>query len=697
MNITYLQDKDFLRRLDLEHIKEKYVKIIVLDKNEQPITSIEGRVSSGNITKSGSSSVRRTASLTFLAEDDINDLTDIDSLLSVEKRIAIFTGCRNTIDRRYDDIVWFPQGIFVIIQPNLNHTLNGVQISLSCKDKMCLLNGECGGGLPTSVTFHEYDQVLDDGSIEHVPQRFYDIIQTAVCNFGGIPISKIFISDIPLQIKQIVRYVGKGTLFYNTATGIYTVDQNAVNENSADYLSFSYNEDVGYVYTDFIYPGELITGIGDNVCTVLDKLCEALGNFEYFFDENGNFIFQEVKNYLNKSYDPTDEYRLDNGRKIDITENELCVINGTNYKLDIKSNTKSVYTFDKDTDLVVSYSNAPKFNNIKNDIHVWGKNENGYAIHYHLAIKNKPVMFHTYNVVYELDSEGEYTGGIRLLTPKEEEFVNWVVEKDPGSGDMILSGEGGYYVGDETEGTLDLTQLVIAKVKQDTLKLEFAFDKEYTPTDWRAELYLQGLVKQMNQIRPDVYEQELLDLFPMIYNFKEKKFRLDDVKKPNQLQYFFDYLDPSEGLYDVSVDTIGARCYSYQQDKIKKIYNVDIPDMIMINHSDDIDKRLAIQKRCELEGQRFSNVDEAIYQQLSVGTIGYTAQETMRELLYQYTNYMESINITCIPIPYLDVNSRITVNDDETGIHGDFIINSITLPLGQGTMSISASKALERI
>ena len=25
---------------------------------------------------------------------------------------------------------------------------------------MCLLNGECGGTLPTSVTFHEYDQII---------------------------------------------------------------------------------------------------------------------------------------------------------------------------------------------------------------------------------------------------------------------------------------------------------------------------------------------------------------------------------------------------------------------------------------------------------------------------------------------------------------------------------------------------------
>ena len=34
---------------------------------------------------------------------------------------------------------------------------------------------------------------------------------------------------------------------------------------------------------------------------ILDKIIEVLGNFEYFYDVNGNFIFQEIKNYLNNS------------------------------------------------------------------------------------------------------------------------------------------------------------------------------------------------------------------------------------------------------------------------------------------------------------------------------------------------------------------------------------------------------------
>ena len=77
---------------------------------------------------------------------------------------------------------------------------------------------------------------------------------------------------------------------------------------------------------------------------------------------------------------------------------------------------------------------------------------------------------------------------------------------------------------------------------------------------------------------------------------------------------------------------------------------------------------------------------------------GYTALETFRDLLYQNTSFAETISISSIPIYYLDVNRRITVNDKVSGISGDYIVNSISLPLnGQQTMSISASRAYERI
>ena len=712
VNLNYLEDASFLKELDNQENKFYQVRIEVLDADEHSIEGIEGRVLPGSsINLDGNSSMRRTCSINFIAEDKENDLTNVDNLLSINKKIKIFEGIQNNTNVTvYDKIIWFPLGVFVIIQPNITHNSGGCTISLSCKDKMCLLNGECGGNLPTSVTFHAYDQIMGEENCVGDPeelisepndytvyswydgnqhykvqderngqqtsnksvigqrverkQTFYDIIHTLVHNFGNEAESKIFINDVPLEIKQIVRQVGNSILYYNDATGQYTVNEDIVREDeSKSQKEFNYNEDVGYIYTPFTYAdlgggnGELISNIGDNVCTILDKVKSSLGNFEYFYDIKGNFIFQEVKNYLNNSYDATEEdtkRRLDK-ETADVTEYGLCILDNLNYAVDFYSNRKSVYTFDEGSGLITAYSNSPNYNNLKNDYHIQGKAKDNYAIHYHLAIKKKPTPpYNTRKIIFLTDDNGEYTGGIRLATASDTVFVN------------------------------------------------------YTPIDQRAELYIQGLEKNATQQRPDVYQQELLDLFDSIYEFgyydnngsqiASGRFKADMVKNPNDLKYYFDYLDPSRELFDCSVDTTGQKIYSYQKDNVKKLYNTDIPNIIMVDLSAPIQEQMRVVTRCAKEGQSYSNVDGNIYANTAIGTMGYTAQEISRDLLYQYTNYAESITIQSIPIYYLEPNTRITVYDKKSGISGDYIIKSISLPLDAGgNMSISATRAFERI
>ena len=743
-NVNPLQDIDFLKALDVDNLKVYYIKIIVLDRNEVPIRPIEGRISAGSISINGNSAVRRAGSVTFVAEEGENDLTDIDNLLSINKRIKILIGLENHITTDYPDIIWFNQGIFVISKPNLQHNLNGVTISLQFKDKMCLLNGEAGGNLPTSIIFHEYDQVIgfDDNSGQnseyyfdtvdlrnnnndiylHMPgdeneeldeyysrlilenpdifsnnngslvinppglagyhdfpknpnsytvylvvgkyymwseqrgwyevsasvigttvtvkQRIFDIIQTLVCNYGNEDIAKIIINDVPLELKASVRHIGSNPLYYNQRTGIYTYNSEETYLNPGEWHTYSYNEDCGYVYTDFIYPGDLTSSIGDNVCTILDKIISVLGNYEYFYDVEGNFVFQEKKNYLNTSYDPT--Y---------LSNNDSSILNGSNYQVDFSHHKKSVYTFEEGSSLITSYSNSPNYERIKNDYHVWGKNQDGMVIHYHLAIKEKPVMKTGRNpddiwwVIPIKNADGEYTGQIRLATDFE----------------------------------IDQHEAIM-----------------YTADDWRAEVYLQALEKQKNQIRPDIYEQEILDLFDGIYNMLAKEYKTDLTTRPNELTYWIDYLVP-ENLHYLSTDTVGTKIYSYQKDKIIKLYNTEIPDVVMIDSGFDEASQAYLIKRCEEIGQPYARVPHSVYTSISVGTVGYTAQETMRDLLYQYTDYMSTISLSSIPIYYLDVNTRITVHDKSSGITGDYIINSINLPLdAKNTMTISASRALDR-
>lgn len=690
--ISALKDASFLRKLDLENIKTFYVKILVLDKNELPLRAIEGRVSTGSISIDGSSSIRRSGSITFLAEEKDNDLTDVDNLLSMNKKIKILIGIENNIDEHYDKIIWFKQGIFVITNPSISHNMQGVTISLQFKDKMCLMNGECGGNLPTSITFNEYDQIIGYREIEYdstiqesypgdpnnytvygfrytvnnqmtymmwdasggwynssydqvgeritVPQKIFDIIQTLVCNYGGEAISNIIINDVPLELRSSVRYTGSGTLFYNSATDMYTQDSEVAAANDGTWIAYGFNEDCGYIYTDFTYPGKLVSSIGDNVCSVLDKIKQTLGNFEYYYDIDGKFIFREVKNYLNTQYSPVQT--LD--REYTLTKNGY-ILNEENYFVDFSNKSQSIYTFDEGSALISAYSNAPKYTNIKNDFHIWGKNADGYAIHYHLAIKEKPVApYSTWTVVDELDEQGEPTGKIHLAKPGEKNSYS------------------------------------------------------YIPKDWRAELYCQGLQKKALQQRPDIYEQELLDLFDAIYDMRKKEFKSDLVNHPNDLQYWFDYIDPIGGLHDISVDAIGPKIHSYQQDKIRKLYDAEIPPVVMIDAGSTPISRASLIAKCEGQGQAYSNVTSQIYKSVSLGTIGYSAQETARDLLYKYTDYTAAISITSIPIYYLDANVRITVQDRAAGIYGDYVIKTINLPLdAKNTMSISATRALERV
>jgi len=64
----YLNDTSFLKKLTKLHIKTYFVKITVLNWEEEPSEIIEGRVISANINIDGQSSLRRTANLSIFVD-----------------------------------------------------------------------------------------------------------------------------------------------------------------------------------------------------------------------------------------------------------------------------------------------------------------------------------------------------------------------------------------------------------------------------------------------------------------------------------------------------------------------------------------------------------------------------------------------------------------------------------------------------
>ena len=210
----YLDDAKFLRDIDDLKLKEQYIKINILDFKEKFIQSIQGKVTAGNINLDGSSGMRRSCNLTMVAEAIENDLNNVENLLSINKKIEIEIGFLNTTDEYLNyPILWFPQGIYVIVAPSITRSVSSATISLQLKDKMALLNGECGGTFPASVTFHEMDTFDNEGNIITVKPTIYQIIQELVHHWGGEQLGKIIINDVDNQVKYVAKWMGKTPLY----------------------------------------------------------------------------------------------------------------------------------------------------------------------------------------------------------------------------------------------------------------------------------------------------------------------------------------------------------------------------------------------------------------------------------------------------------------------------------------------------
>lgn len=658
----YLKDSTFLKYFDGLKNKEQFIKITVLNFEEKPIQSIEGRVTGGSINIDGSSSIRRTCNLSMVASNANNDLTNVDHILSINKKVSVETGFINETNYYTDyNIIWFPLGIYVIINPSLSHELDGVNITLQLKDKMCLLNGECGGVIPASTQFDEYETVDENGEYIIVQPTIYQIIQELVNHFGGEQLGKIIISDVDTRIKKVMKWVGSNPLYMIKDDSQYTLTTDANKAASASATIYEYGEDIGYIYTDFVYTSELIGDAGSTVCDILDKIKDYLGNYEYFYDLDGNFVFQEIKNYLNTSQATVDLEKMSN----------------SDYLVD-RSKGKAVYVFD-DSSIVTSYSHTPQFNMIKNDFIVWGVREdvlgNTYSIRYHLAIDDKPKVGNTYQVFFYTDQTDNLVKAKSALEYDTKDDFPTIGQAE------VFYREKEHNMVYEWDAT-DKAYTVI------TIGLQ-----EITTQDWRTELYLQGSIAEPLGIDSNYYYTELKNEWPKLYDVQNGEFY--DLN-PTDLDFYLDFIDSSAAISEFSISNIGRRSKVVSDDSINCVFEPEIPDFVLIELNTE--KTEQLRKECEDQGQDYIQVDSSIYSMIAGGGKFNSAYNMVRELLYQYTSYNSTISVSTIPIYYLEPNTRITVRDPQSGIYGDFMINSISLPLDvSSTMTLSCTQALERI
>lgn len=716
-----LEKRAFLKTIDDLLNQKQYVRITLLTWDEEPLKEIQGEITSGTLTKDGSSSVRSSCQLSLSVDSGSYDIENTNMDFAINKKIYLELGVKNdTGEWEEYPVLWFPQGVFFIASFSWSSsTSSAVTINLTLKDKMCGLDGTCGGKFPAAVILDEMD--TQDASGQYVTEKVlvYDIIKEVVNHYGGEPLNNIVIEDVPTRVKQVVKWMGDNPLYLKMQSdGSGSIWYEALVEKPEDMngvVEYQQNADVGYEYVDFVYSGELTMNLGDSVVSALDKIKSYLGNYEYFYDEYGLFHFREIKNYLNTTQATTLLEDMDN--KSYMVEQTMG---------------KSVYTFSDKSNLL-SITNTPQYENIKNDYIIQGTREgtssnSSITVRYHLAIDKKPTVGNTYKnlLLYEeIDS-----GLTKAIFPLEVQ--NFDSLPQPGNFNVV------YRV--VSDNTFYYWSNSVYKEIAPIAYYSESHTEGYVPKDWRTELYLQGMLgknlgtdqgvyytwknggksndgshswvesiytlNKNARIDTDLYFEELDAFWPQIYDLEKQQFYGQENDKSAQIQsladgnYYLDFIDPmSSDLGKYSIQNIGRRTDAVNSDDVNCLFTPEIPNIVWIN-ADAEDQSEVAEKRDEAirKGMPYSSVKSTIFDNLYVGGYKNGAFDLVKSELWLHTTYQKSLSLTALPVFYLQPNTRVTISDTTTNTYGDFMVSTISIPLGAGnSMAISCSQCIQQM
>lgn len=776
-----LYDQDFLNALDSQKNKTIYARITALRFDETPIESIEGRVTGGSINLDGASAVRRTCSLTIVAENyDYNNY-----YWGLNTKFKLDIGVKNTVDSNYPEIIWFKQGLYLITSFNTSRSTNNFSVSISGKDKMCLLNGEVSGNLESQVDFGTIEEEDMNGVWTKRKIPIAEIIKNAVHVYGNEPLHNIIINDLPDHGLELLEYRYDLPLYFykekssnlydnvlidgsklcriGSANGKIVALKDLKNEHlerlvddmvgikdAADIFfddssiqytvaKVEYGQTAGYRETELVYAGDLIANIGESLVSVLDKIKNMLGEFEYFYDVDGRFIFQQKRTYVNLPWSPIG--KDENGEAAVLTT--------------LAEASATAYTFNGG-ELITQFNNNPNLMNVRNDFMIRGERTgisgSVLAIHMRYAIDTKPTEYTSifvadnevsdYNNKYKTSLTGQ---GSTLYSDKDVDWreiiyqmardyyrYSWMEDfelrvakanKDNPDSDYSLGRTGyeQYYTDlisfwrdiyypaasrqndydslvDKIDDKKDLInglqkeingELVDAiQTAQDKLKVatdDVGIQKAYTElivAKAKLEIAKEELVYQTGLL--ENYEKDLMTLEQKMKNF-DGDWNVNKDAHPELLNFWFDFFDVNGDLSNFNVKAIGSRTKTVNDSNIKSIYFKDTPDVIFVSSMTSADKN---------DAYTYIQVPEDMIDEMfSISGQGISAKTKLDELVNQHGYCAETATITTVPIYHLDTNVRIHLFDKDSGLDGDYTVSKVTIPLAyNGTMSITATK-----
>ena len=168
-------------QLQTQSRRQRFIKIEVLDTNNNVVAEVSGTAIGGNYNIDSSADIRRTCSVSFRLEQGY--LPNENSVFWINKRFQLFIGLKRF---ETNQVYWFNKGQYAIKDPTVSLSVSEKTITINGLDKMALHNGDISGQLT-------YGTIIEAGSDAYVHEAVKAIMQD-----GGE--TNLLISETSLQI-----------------------------------------------------------------------------------------------------------------------------------------------------------------------------------------------------------------------------------------------------------------------------------------------------------------------------------------------------------------------------------------------------------------------------------------------------------------------------------------------------------------
>lgn len=225
-------------RICAQYIRDVYVKMFVMDRNDNILDEISGKAIEGTIDMDGTANIQRQVNnLKILLNSDTLLPTQKDSLIWTDKHFQLKIGIADLLKSKDDPdyIHWYNMGIFLYKTVEMDYSSTESYLLVNGLDKMCKFTGDLGGSFETDI------------KIENSGVPITEAIRHIAVDLGGEDPNKLLLDNVVDDDGKIL------SLPYTMTKAVGDTMYDAMKElaDLYKYYIFYYNED-GYLVLEHL-------------------------------------------------------------------------------------------------------------------------------------------------------------------------------------------------------------------------------------------------------------------------------------------------------------------------------------------------------------------------------------------------------------------------------------------------------------